>query len=84
MKPTRGVEPRQGQRQDDFEEDMPFMGGKGLGGRKVSEKKAETMPKGQVRSHGLTLRSRHQSPEFLTPHPAMTSDLVPVRPSCRL
>ncbi len=45
------------------------MGGKGLGGRKVSEKKAETLPKGQVRFHHLALRSRRQTRDLPDPNP---------------
>jgi len=59
------------------------MGGKGLGGRKVSEKKAETLPKGQVRFHILALRScRPFTPE---PHSDSTpgADERP-RPSAAL
>ena len=56
--PMRCVRPRQGQREEHFAEDMPFMGQGLAGSKKVSGKRqAETLPQGQVRVHALAFCS---------------------------
>ena len=61
------MHPRQGQREEHFAEDMPFMG-QGLGtGKKVTAKRqAETLPQAQVSYHLMALRS--MSPSQLLDH----------------